>query len=208
MGRDVSEATAEKIDAEVKRLINTGYEDAKRILTENLDGLHRLARTLLDLETLSGDEIARILNGEEIVRDETTGVSLEMSSNLAVPETEPQSSTVPLVAEKAGGIGSHLLFLFGVPPMSIDFPPDENGEILRRMYEGGDTLTVPRDIDFSLLFADEMAAEAFCGIMEEEGYEADFGPWEAQGPDDENAGKWDVQITRHMLPVHAEITAF
>ncbi len=103
LGRNISEATAQIIDAEVKRLVNAGHAEAKRILTENLDALHRLARTLLDLETLTGEEIAKILNGEEIVRDESTGVSLELSSNLAVPETEPeteaQSGTVPLVAE-------------------------------------------------------------------------------------------------------------
>jgi len=87
LGRDTSESTAQKIDDEVKRLVKQGYDDAKRILTENLDGLHRLARTLLDLETLTGDEIAKILNGEEIIRDEDTGVAVELSSNLAVPET-------------------------------------------------------------------------------------------------------------------------
>ena len=87
LGRDTSESTAQKIDDEVKRLVKQGYDDAKRILTENLDGPHRLARTLLDLETLTGDEIAKILNGEEIIRDEDTGVAVELSSNLAVPET-------------------------------------------------------------------------------------------------------------------------
>ncbi len=88
LGRDTSEATAQKIDDEVKRLVKAGYDEAKRLLIENNDGLHRLARTLLDLETLSGDEIIKILNGEEIVRDENTGVSVELSSNVAVPETE------------------------------------------------------------------------------------------------------------------------
>ncbi len=86
-GRDTSEATAQTIDDEVKRLINEGYESAKGILIENLDGLHRVAAALLDLETLSGDEIVKILNGEEIKRDEDTGVALELAANLAVPET-------------------------------------------------------------------------------------------------------------------------
>jgi cell division protease FtsH len=89
LGRDTSEATAQKIDEEVKRLVRAGYDEAKRILQEHYEGLHRLAKTLLELETLTGDEIAKILNGEEIKRDETTGVAVELSSNLAVPETEP-----------------------------------------------------------------------------------------------------------------------
>lgn len=99
LGRDTSEATQQIIDDEVKRLINVGYEEAKRILTENLDGLHRLAKTLLDLETLTGDEIAKILNGEEIVRDEETGVAIELSSHSAVPETETAPTAVPVIAE-------------------------------------------------------------------------------------------------------------
>ncbi len=99
LGRDTSEATQQIIDDEVKRLVNDGYEEAKRILTENLDGLHRLARTLLDLETLTGDEIAKILNGEEIVRDEETGVAIELSSHSAVPETETAPTAVPVIAE-------------------------------------------------------------------------------------------------------------
>jgi cell division protease FtsH len=103
LGRDTSEATAQLVDSEVKRLVKTGYDEAKRILTENLEGLHRLARTLLDLETLTGDEIAKILNGEEIVRDEETGVAVELSANSAVPETEvgPAAlpTSVPVIAE-------------------------------------------------------------------------------------------------------------
>ncbi|HVZ30599.1 MAG TPA: ATP-dependent zinc metalloprotease FtsH [Asticcacaulis sp.] len=87
-GRDTSEATAQTIDAEVMRLINEGYDVAKRVLVENLEGLHRLAKTLLDLETLTGDEIAKVLNGEEIKRDAETGVAVELSTNLAVPETD------------------------------------------------------------------------------------------------------------------------
>ncbi|MFT4091703.1 MAG: ATP-dependent zinc metalloprotease FtsH [Asticcacaulis sp.] len=103
LGRDVSEATAQQIDAEVRKLVQTGYDDAKRILTENLDALHRLAQTLLDVETLTGEEIEKVLNGEEIIRDEDTGVLIEHSFNLAVPSTEteaePVSAAVPEVVD-------------------------------------------------------------------------------------------------------------
>ncbi|GGZ29669.1 ATP-dependent zinc metalloprotease FtsH [Asticcacaulis endophyticus] len=91
-GRDVSEVTAQKIDGEIRRLVKAGYDDAKRILTEHNDGLHRLAKTLLEIETLTGEEIIRILNGEEIVRDEETGVLIEHSSNLAVPVTDDEKA--------------------------------------------------------------------------------------------------------------------
>jgi cell division protease FtsH len=61
--QNVSEETANIIDAEVKRLVNDGYEEAKRILTERLDDLHKLAKALLEYETLSGDEIVGALKG-------------------------------------------------------------------------------------------------------------------------------------------------
>jgi len=61
--QNVSEETANIIDAEVKRLVNSGYEEAKRILTEKLEDLHTLAKALLEYETLSGDEVIGALKG-------------------------------------------------------------------------------------------------------------------------------------------------
>ena len=61
--QNVSEATANIIDAEVKRLVQAGYAEAKRILTEKLADLHTLAKALLEYETLSGDEIIGALKG-------------------------------------------------------------------------------------------------------------------------------------------------
>ncbi|HXA37790.1 MAG TPA: ATP-dependent zinc metalloprotease FtsH [Phenylobacterium sp.] len=61
--QNVSEETANIIDAEVKRLVQNGYAEAKRILTEKLEDLHTLAKALLEYETLSGDEIIGALKG-------------------------------------------------------------------------------------------------------------------------------------------------
>ncbi|WP_029004189.1 ATP-dependent zinc metalloprotease FtsH [Azorhizobium doebereinerae] len=71
MGRtqSVSEATAQTIDKEVRRLVDEGYIEAKRILTEKADALETLARGLLEYETLSGDEIIDLLDGKPPVRD-------------------------------------------------------------------------------------------------------------------------------------------
>ncbi len=66
--KNVSEATAREIDAEIKDIIDAAYARAKRILTENLEELHRLARGLLEYETLSGDEIRTVLRGEPVIR--------------------------------------------------------------------------------------------------------------------------------------------
>jgi cell division protease FtsH len=68
--QNVSEDTAKIIDAEVKRLTQAGYAEAKRILTEKIEDLHTLARALLEYETLSGDEIVAVLKGIPPRRDE------------------------------------------------------------------------------------------------------------------------------------------
>ncbi|MCA0318144.1 MAG: ATP-dependent zinc metalloprotease FtsH [Proteobacteria bacterium] len=71
MGRQqsISESTAQKIDKEVKRLVQEGYEEAKRILTENHEQFIKVAEALLEYETLSGDEIKDLLAGKAPVRD-------------------------------------------------------------------------------------------------------------------------------------------
>jgi cell division protease FtsH len=66
--KNVSEVTAREIDAEIKEIIDAAYNRAKRILTENIEELHRLARGLLEYETLTGDEIRQVLRGEPIIR--------------------------------------------------------------------------------------------------------------------------------------------
>jgi cell division protease FtsH len=71
MGRQqsVSEATAQKIDAEVRRLVEAGLEEARRILAERKDDLESLAQGLLEYETLSGEEIRNLIKGHPPVRD-------------------------------------------------------------------------------------------------------------------------------------------
>jgi len=64
--RDFSEATAELIDGEVSKIINECYDRAERILVEHTDQLHLLARTLLERETLDGDELKLLLSGREL----------------------------------------------------------------------------------------------------------------------------------------------
>jgi cell division protease FtsH len=66
--KNVSEATAREIDSEIKDFIDRSYAKARRVLTENIEELHRLARGLLEHETLSGDEIRTVLRGEPVIR--------------------------------------------------------------------------------------------------------------------------------------------
>jgi cell division protease FtsH len=57
----VSEETSKKIDSEVKKIIDAGYNRAKVILSEKIDDLHKVAKALLEYETLTGDEIKNIV---------------------------------------------------------------------------------------------------------------------------------------------------
>jgi len=59
--QNMSEETAKKVDSEVKKIVEAGYERAKKILTEKIDDLHKLAKALLVYETLTGDEIRDLI---------------------------------------------------------------------------------------------------------------------------------------------------
>jgi len=66
LGKEVSDKTSEAIDAEVKRIIDEAYGEARRIIEANRDKLEALAAALLKYETLDGDEVRAILRGEAI----------------------------------------------------------------------------------------------------------------------------------------------
>jgi cell division protease FtsH len=66
--QNISEATAQKIDSEIHRIIDEAYTRAKTILTERAADLNVLARGLLEYETLTGDEIIALLKGIPPVR--------------------------------------------------------------------------------------------------------------------------------------------
>jgi len=75
--KNVSEATAKVIDEEIRRIVDEGEQTAREILTSRLDELNALARGLLEYETLSADEIRRIIKGERIVRESSVGPASE-----------------------------------------------------------------------------------------------------------------------------------
>jgi cell division protease FtsH len=94
MGRqqNISEETSRKIDGEVRRLIEAGYEEARRILTEKREELETLAKGLLLYETLSGDEIKDLLAGKPPVRD--SGAEPPTPRTSAVPPSgKPRPQT-------------------------------------------------------------------------------------------------------------------
>lgn len=61
--QDYSDATANKIDEEIHRIITEAYENARRILTENLDKLHFISEFLLKNEVMDGEQFTAAMNG-------------------------------------------------------------------------------------------------------------------------------------------------
>jgi cell division protease FtsH len=66
--KNISDGTAKLIDEEIRGLIQTGEETARRILAEKTEQLHTLAKALLEYETLSGEEVMTVMRGEKIIR--------------------------------------------------------------------------------------------------------------------------------------------
>jgi cell division protease FtsH len=81
--QNASEATVQKIDTEIRRFVEEGYNEATRILTEKRADLEALAKGLLEFETLSGDEIIDLLAGKKPNRESV------------LEPTGPRTSAVP-----------------------------------------------------------------------------------------------------------------
>jgi cell division protease FtsH len=81
--QNASEATVQKIDSEIKRLVEEGYKQATQILTDRREDLEVLAKGLLEYETLTGDEIQDLLKGKKPNRESV------------LEPTTPRASAVP-----------------------------------------------------------------------------------------------------------------
>ena len=79
-----SPETQERIDAEVRKIVDEGYETARRILTEQADAHEYLAQALLEYETLTGDDIRRAIAGEPLHRDDDEGSPPDAGESISV----------------------------------------------------------------------------------------------------------------------------
>ncbi|WP_375318861.1 ATP-dependent zinc metalloprotease FtsH [Candidatus Tisiphia endosymbiont of Oplodontha viridula] len=81
--------TAELIDAEVKKIIEQGYNFAKNILTKHINELHLLAKILIEHETLSGQQIKNLLSGRAINSEEVNSFPVKNDDNGTIKIKKP-----------------------------------------------------------------------------------------------------------------------
>ena len=88
----MSEETANKVDIEIKKIVDAGYQRAKKIITEKIDDLHKIAKALLLYETISGEEIKDLIlkNTQPTRKKEEDDEAKEQSSALGSLGLKPK----------------------------------------------------------------------------------------------------------------------
>jgi cell division protease FtsH len=93
----MSNETALLIDAEIKRLVEGGLDRAKKLLSDHVDQLHRLALALLEYETLTGEEIKRLVAGEDLERDDPAAKAAPVAAG---------GTSIPKIRKPKGPFGN------------------------------------------------------------------------------------------------------
>ena len=90
--KNVSEATMQKVDAEIRRIIDEQYALARKILEENRDKVEAMAAALLELETIDADQIDDIMAGKPPRPPKETHVRSEKADNTPPPDAAPSAA--------------------------------------------------------------------------------------------------------------------
>ena len=98
--KDMSEHTSETVDAEVKRIIDEAYQDARRMIQDHRDKLESIAQALVKYETLDGDEVRRLIDGGTIDKPTVSDLIAEEQRRR---QNEPPPVARPVERPDAGG---------------------------------------------------------------------------------------------------------
>jgi cell division protease FtsH len=95
--RDYSEAVAEEIDQEVRRIVRDAYETAKSTLEDHREQLDRIANQLIEVETLTADEFVAAFEGVEppVAEPPSPKAGPETPSRRAEPDRRKPSLDMP-----------------------------------------------------------------------------------------------------------------
>ena len=94
--KNVSENTAQEIDKEIKKIIDEAYKGARSIIKKNINQLHKLAKGLLQHETLTGEEIKDVIKGKKIKKTTTENTKNKNKTLSPVPTVEKRKKDVGL----------------------------------------------------------------------------------------------------------------
>ena len=86
--RNISEATQWDIDQEIRRIIDEAHIHARELISENRDKMEVISELLIKYETLTGEEVDRILRGEDIVPDKEGERAREKERNKKARSSE------------------------------------------------------------------------------------------------------------------------
>ena len=92
--RNMSNETAQAIDKEIRRIVDEGYSRAKHVLTEHREQLETLAKALLEYETLSGEEIQKLMAGETIERGGPKGPAIPAAGSSIPKAKRPKPGAI------------------------------------------------------------------------------------------------------------------
>ena len=104
-GRDYSDKTAEMIDVEVKQILDSSHEQAKRIILDNREKVETIAQALLRLETISGEEVNALIRGESLDRPSVT----DLLDSVPPSESVGMARPVPADPKASTDLGSGAL---------------------------------------------------------------------------------------------------
>jgi cell division protease FtsH len=92
--RQMSNETAQAIDNEIRKVVEDGYARAKHLLDEHREDLEKLAHALLEYETLSGDEIKKVIAGEPIDRGGSKGPAIPAAGSSIPKAKRPKPGAI------------------------------------------------------------------------------------------------------------------
>ena len=91
--RTYSETTATEIDAEIKKIVDTAYEACEKLLMDNLDKLHAVAKALIEHEKLDGDEFLQVFETGKLLKDAPSVSAFEEPKEEGAEDAAEASNT-------------------------------------------------------------------------------------------------------------------
>jgi cell division protease FtsH len=91
----MSDETQQVVDAEVKRFVEEGYQTAQKVIRENIDDLHTIAKALLEYETLTGDEIRGLMDGQLPFRESEADAAPKSTGVPSAGKAPPRKRSDP-----------------------------------------------------------------------------------------------------------------